>query len=155
MSASTIVRVQRAFACSADTVYEAWLDPDRARQFLFATPPSGEVIRCDIEPGVNGRLVVVDRRPLEADPGGHIDIEHAGTFLQLDHPRRIAFRFSLPQFQARETTVVIDIEPQGDGCELTLRHDLGPDPQDREIVERTEDGWTRMLANLDAALQGA
>jgi len=154
MSASTIVRVQRAYACAADTIYDAWLDPDVARNFLFASP-GGEVIRCDIEPGVNGRLVVVDRRPMEADGGAFVDVEHSGRFLQLDRPRRVAFSFSLPQFQARENTVVIDIEPQGDGCELTLRHDLGPGLLDRELVERTEDGWTRMLATLEEALQRA
>src|SRR4051794_3706395 len=155
MSVSTIVRVQRSYACSADTIYDAWLDPDVARNFLFATPPAGEVIRCDIEPGVNGRLVVVDRRAMEADNSMAIDVEHSGRFLQLDRPRRIAFSFSLPQFQARENMVVIDIEPQGDGCELTLRHDLGPGILDRELVDRTEDGWTRMLANLEQALQRA
>jgi uncharacterized protein YndB with AHSA1/START domain len=154
MSVSTIVRVQRAYACTADTIYDAWLDPAVARRFLFSTP-TGEVIRCDIEPGVNGRLAIVDRRPMEADSGSFIDVEHTGRFLQLDRPRRIAFSFSLPQFQSRESTVVIDIEPQGDGCELTLRHDLGPGLLDRETVERTEDGWTRMLATLEGALQRA
>jgi uncharacterized protein YndB with AHSA1/START domain len=154
MSVSTIVRVQRAFACTADTIYDAWLDPDVARNFLFKSP-GGEVIRCDIEPGVNGRLVVVDRRPMEADGSAFVDVEHSGRLLQLDRPRRIAFSFSLPQFQARESTVVIDIEPLGDGCELTLRHDLGPNLLDREMVERTEDGWTRMLADLEEELQRA
>src|SRR3954464_2070239 len=120
---STIVRVQRAYACTADTIYDAWLDADVARKFLFATRLTGEVIRCEIDPGVNGRFVVVDRRKIDADM---IDFEHVGRFLQLHRPRRIAFGFSLPQFATPETTVVIDIEPQGDGCELTLRHDLGP-----------------------------
>lgn len=154
MSVSTIVRVQRAYACTAETLYDAWLDPAVARRFLFGTP-TGEVIRCDIEPGVNGRLVIVDRRPMEADAGSFIDVEHTGRFLQLDRPRRIAFSFSLPQFQSRESTVVIDIEPQGDGCAVTLRHDLGPGLLDREMVERAEDGWTRMLAALEGALQRA
>ena len=153
MSVSTIVRVQRAFACSADTVYDAWLEPDMARRFFFATPPTGEIIRCDIEPGVHGRFTIVDRRPLEADGGSAMEIEHTGRFLQLDHPRRIAFSFSLPQFKSPESTVIIDIEPQGDGCELTLRHDLGPGLVAKEQVDRTEEGWTRMLANLDVALR--
>jgi hypothetical protein len=51
--------------------------------------------------------------------------------------------------------VVVDIEPQGDGCELTLRHDLGPGLMDRDMVARTEEGWTRALANLEEALQRA
>lgn len=155
MSVSTIVRVQRAFACSADTIYDAWLEPDLARRFLFATPPTGEVVRCDIEPGVNGRFTIVDRRPLDGDGGNAMEVEHAGRFLQLDRPRRIAFSFSLPQFKSPESTVIIDIEPQGDGCELTLRHDLGPGLVAREQVDRTEEGWTKILANLDEALKRA
>lgn len=153
MVTSTIVRVQRAYACSADTVYDAWLDPQVARRFWFATP-QGEIVRCEIEPGVNGRFTIVDRRPLEAAADQFIEVEHGGRFLQLDRPRRIAFSFGLPQFQSHETAVIIDIEPQGDGCELTLRHDLGPmDEETREMLEGAEQGWTMILANLDATLK--
>ena len=153
MTTSTIVRVQRAYACTAEAIYDAWLDPLVARRFLFATP-QGEVVRCDIEPGVNGRFTIVDRRPMELDPSRATDVEHCGRFLQLDRPRRIAFAFQLPQSQSHETTVIIDIEPQGDGCELTLRHDLGPaDEETREMLERAEHGWTTLLGELERALK--
>lgn len=135
-----------------EAIYDAWLDPEVARRFLFAT---GEVVRCEIEPGVNGRFTVVARRPSEVDPSRKQDVEHCGRFLQLDRPRRIAFAFQLPQFQSHETTVIIDIQPLGDGCELTLRHDLGPaDEETCEMLERAEAGWTRMLNELERALKG-
>lgn len=154
MALSTIVRVQRAFACTAESIYDAWLDPAMARQFLFTTPPDGEVIRCDIEPGVNGAFTITEKRPLEADPSTRLEVEHCGRFLQLDRPRRIAFTFSLPKFQSHDTAVIIDIEPQGDACELTLRHDLGlADDETVSMLERAEDGWTRTLENLDRALR--
>jgi uncharacterized protein YndB with AHSA1/START domain len=152
MSTTNIVRVQRAYACAAENVYDAWLEPDTARQFFFATPPRGEVVRCEIEPGVNGSFTIVDRRALEGD-SSVMDMEHCGRFLQLDRPRRIAFSFSLPQFQDTPTTVIIDIEPQGDGCELTLRHDLGPGDDARDMMAPAEAGWTQMLANLEQALK--
>ena len=153
MVTSTIVRVQRAYACTADTVYDAWLDPKMARRFWFATS-QGEIVRCDIEPGVNGAFTIVDRRPLEAAPDQFIEVEHTGRFLQLDRPRRIAFAFAVPPFSDQETTVVIDLIPDGDGCELTLRHDLGPMDEDtREMLEGAEQGWTLILANLDSALK--
>ena len=154
MVTSTIVRVQRAFACTAETIYDAWLDPELARRFWFATPPTGEMVRCEIEPGVNGRFTLTERRPLEAEAGSSIEVEHTGRFLQLDRPRRIAFTFGLPQFHSHETAVIIDIEPQGDGCELTLRHDLGPaDEETGGMLERAEQGWTTVLANLERALK--
>jgi uncharacterized protein YndB with AHSA1/START domain len=152
MATSNIVRVQRAYACAAENVYDAWLEPDTARRFFFATPPRGEVVRCEIEPGVNGSFTIVDRRALEGD-SSVMDMEHRGRFMQLDRPRRIAFSFSLPQFQDTPTTVIIDIEPQGDGCELTLRHDLGPGDDAREMMGPAEAGWTQMLANLEQALR--
>ena len=156
MVTSTIVRVQRAYACTAEAIYDAWLDPAVARHFLFNKQPDGEVVRCDIEPGVKGRFTVVDRRPADDDPSTKVDIEHSGRFLQLDRPRRIAFSFGLPQFESPETTVVIDIEPQGDGCQLTLRHDLGmADEQTGAMLERTEQGWSTMLNNLEQALKKA
>lgn len=152
MATSTIVRVQRAYDCTAEAVYDAWLDPKLARRFWFATA-AGEVIRCTIDPSVNGRFSIVDRRTLEGD-GTQMDMEHTGRFLQLDRPRRIAFSFGLPQFQSHETTVIIDIEPQGDGCLLTLRHDLGPaDEEAAEMLERAEGGWTLILENLAKALK--
>jgi len=154
MALSTIVRVQRAYACTAEAVYDAWLDPRLARKFFFASP-KGEVVRCEIDPGVNGRFTVVDRRPLDAAPQQLVEIEHCGRFLQLDRPRRIAFSFTLPKFQSHETAVIIDIAPQGDGCELTLRHDLGlADDEVVAMLEQAEDGWTRMLERLEQALHG-
>jgi len=156
MAVSTIVRVQRAYACTAEAIYDAWLDPAVARGFFFATPPSGEIVRCEIEPGVNGRFTIVDRRPFESDASRYLDVEHCGRFLQLDRPRRIAFSFTLPKFQSHETAVIIDIEPQGDGCELTLRHDLGlADEESVAMLESAEAGWTAMLANLEQALKKA
>jgi uncharacterized protein YndB with AHSA1/START domain len=152
MATTTIVRVQRAFACPAETVYDAWLDPDMARRFLFAAP-GGSIARCEIDPGVNGGFTIVDRRPVESDVATAIEVEHTGRYLQLDRPRRIAFTFMLPQFQSEETAVIVDIEPQGDGCELTVRHDLGLAEDAAQLVERAEAGWTRMLGALDHALK--
>ena len=154
MVTSTIVRVQRAYACTAEAVYDAWLDPELAQRFWFASP-GGKVVRCEIEPGVNGRFTIVDRRPHDAAQDGGLDVEHTGRFLQLDRPRRIAFTFGLPQFQPHETAVIIDIEPQGDGCELTLRHDLGlADEETCGRIESAEQGWTDILARLDRVLHG-
>jgi uncharacterized protein YndB with AHSA1/START domain len=154
MVTSTIVRVQRAYACPAEAVYDAWITPELAQQFLFAAP-GGSIAKCEITPGVNGRFTIVDRRPVESDVATAIEVEHSGRFLQLDRPRRIAFTFLLPQFQSNETTVILDIEPQGDGCELTLRHDLGPAEDTAELIERAEAGWTRMLTALEKALQSS
>lgn len=49
-----------------------------------------------------------------------------------------------------ESVVAIDIAPRGNGCELTLVHDM--QPQWVDFAPRVEQGWTTMLTALGKAL---
>jgi len=136
--------VTHRFAASAERVFDAWLDPATARRFLFATP-TGKVVRCEIDARVGGGFVIVDRRDGE-------DVEHVGRWLEIDRPRRLAFTFSVPKYDADAdadaTPVIIDIRPLDDGgCELTLTHQVWA-----EYAEQTRGGWTKILETLAAAL---
>lgn len=138
--------VTHRFAASPERVFDAWLDPAKARLFLFATP-TGEVVRCEIDARVGGSFVVVDRRDGE-------DVEHVGRWLELDRPRRLAFVFSVPKYDAEAdpyaTPVVVEIKPLADGgCEVTLTHQVWA-----QYVEQTRGGWTMILGNLATATEG-
>jgi hypothetical protein len=61
MSAPAIVTVTRDIAAPVERVFDAWLDPHEAAEFLFATP-EGKIIRCDIDARVVGRFLIIDRR---------------------------------------------------------------------------------------------
>lgn len=136
--------VTRRFATSAGQVFDAWLDPTLARRFLFATP-AGEVVRCEIDARVGGGFVITDRRDGE-------DVEHVGRWLEIDRPRRLAFAFSVPTYDAdadpEATPVVVEIRPDGaDACELTLTHSVWP-----EYLEQSRGGWAKILDGLEASL---
>lgn len=133
--------VSHRYAFPAETLFDAWLDPQVARRFLFATP-TGEMIRADVDARVGGRFAFVDRRP---DMG---DVLHEGEYLEIDRPRRLLFTFAVPQFNPASTTVALNIEPVKGGCEVTLTHS-GVRP---EWAERTQEGWGTILANLEAAI---
>ena len=134
------VRVTHRFSQSPERVFDAWLDPTKARKFLFATP-AGQMVRAEIDARVGGKFVFVDRR------GGE-DIEHTGEYLEIDRPRRLVFSFAVPKFSTERTRVVVEIAPAGTGCELTLTHEgVLPD-----YAERTRGGWTMILDGLAAAL---
>jgi uncharacterized protein YndB with AHSA1/START domain len=89
------VVVSRSFTVPSAPVFDAWLDPATASQFLFATA-SGEMVRAAIDARAGGKFCFVDRRAGE-------EYEHVGTYLEIDRPRRLVFSFAVPKFSAEET----------------------------------------------------
>ncbi|HKX10263.1 MAG TPA: SRPBCC family protein [Stellaceae bacterium] len=134
------IRVTHRFSQSPERVFDAWLDPTKAKKFLFATP-AGEMVRAEIDARVGGHFTFVDRRN-----GEHI--EHVGEYLEIDRPRRLVFTFAVPKFSAERTTVIVEVTPCGKGCELVLTHEsVLPD-----YASRTEGGWKMIIEGLAAAL---
>lgn len=139
MSAPVILTVTRAFAASAERVFDAWLDPARAARFLFATP-EGEMLTCEIDARVGGRGLIVERRA-----GG--DARHRLRFEAIERPRRLVFLFSAdPAEEGEWTRVAIEIAPTPMGCTLTLTHEM--DPAWASYEEPTRKGWTMILESL-------
>jgi uncharacterized protein YndB with AHSA1/START domain len=135
------LRVRHRFSASAERVYDAWLDPEKASKFFFATA-TGTIVRCEIDARVGGGFTLVDRRDGE-------DVAHTGTYLELDRPRRIVFSFSVEKYSKDVSRVTIDIAPLAQGCEVTITHDIPAKHADS--AQRTSDGWARML-DLAAAV---
>jgi uncharacterized protein YndB with AHSA1/START domain len=129
------VRVTHRFAAKAERVYDAFLDPDKAARFLFATP-TGQIVRCDIDARVGGAFSIVDRRNGE-------DVTHAGTYVELDRPHRIVFTFLVEKYSSERSKVTIDIRPLPRGCELTLTHEIPA--AFAAFEERTRSGWEAIL----------
>jgi uncharacterized protein YndB with AHSA1/START domain len=138
--AASVVRVTKRLTASPERVFDAWLDPRTAGQFLFATP-TGKMILVEIDARVGGRFTVVEHRPAG-------DAEHFGEYLEIDRPRRLAFSFWVETEDPKPTIVMIDITPAGGGCDLALAHEgVLPD-----YAERTAQGWTMILDGLEKAV---
>jgi uncharacterized protein YndB with AHSA1/START domain len=135
------VIVTRRFNFAIERVFDAWLDPAMASKFLFKTP-TGEMIRVDLDARVGGSFNIT-RRDGE-------DVEHVGTYLEIDRPRRLVFTFGVPKFSAQMTRVSIDLIPTPTGCELTLTHE-GVLP---EWLDRSREGWEKIIDGLSTHLAG-
>ncbi len=131
--------ITRRFDFSIERVFDAWLDPAKASKFLFATP-TGQMIRVDIDARVGGSFNIT-RRDGE-------DVEHVGTYLEIDRPRRLVFTFGVPKFSDQITRVTIDLKPVPTGCELTLTQEEVP----AEWLDRTHEGWGKILDGLSVHL---
>ena len=140
---TTRVVVTHRYVAPAERVFDAFLDVQVARRFLFATA-TGEMIVAEIDPHVGGHFTFTERRP---DMG---DVRHVGEYKEIERPRRLVFTFGVPQFDPRMTTVTIDIKAHSDSCDLMLTHD-GVAPA---YAECNKDGWNRILASLLPAYDG-
>lgn len=140
MSSETFdLGVSRHFKVPAENVFAAWIRPELARQFLFATA-TGEMVVAEIDARVGGEFNLTDRRP------GIGDVAHVGRYLEIEPPQRLVFTVRAEPYQTDDARISILITPQGDACDLDLT--VTADVKWREHVERTRAGWTMILDRL-------
>jgi uncharacterized protein YndB with AHSA1/START domain len=139
---NVVVRVSRRFTQSAERVFDAWLDVEKARLFMFATE-TGEMVKCEIDPRVGGKYVMTDRRP-------DGEVEHGGEFLEIVRPHRLVFTFGIPAESPDFDIVTIEIAPLESGCELTLTTEMKP--AWAAYADRAREGWGKILDRLAAAV---
>jgi len=137
---SATVSVTREFAHSAEQLFDAWLAPELAQRFLFATS-TGRIVRCEIDPHPGGRFLIADLRDGE-------EVEHHGEYLVLDRPRRLVFSFTVPKYSGVWTEVEVVFAPTPAGCAIALTH-TGVLP---EWAASTEAGWRGILEALEGVL---
>ena len=138
-SPNVTVRVTHRYSASAERVFDAWLDPKTAGEWLFATP-TGQITRMEIDPRQGGKFTIVRRDGEE--------FEHVGEYIEIDRPRRLVFTFGVPRVSPEFTRVAIEIVRVGSGCELALTQDgVLPD-----YAEPNVKGWTMILDTLERVL---
>jgi uncharacterized protein YndB with AHSA1/START domain len=138
------LQVKKRFSASPERVFDAWLDPDTARKWLFRTE-TDEIVRAEIDARVGGGFTFVNRR-------GEEEIVHVGEYLEIDRPHRLVFSFAVPQYSPEYDRVTIEITRLDKGCELTLTDEMSAGLAE-EWGEQTKEGWTMMIGRLADMLE--
>src|SRR5262245_9577433 len=138
------VSVTRHFDASPERVFDAWLDPEMIGKWMFGVAlREEEVLSIVSDARVGGSFSFLVRRQGQ-------EIDHIGKYREIDRPRRLVFTWGIAGESEDESFVTIEIVPQGRGVELTLTHEM--DSKWADYTGRAEDGWTKMLNELAAAL---
>lgn len=141
---NAVVRVNRRFNATSQSVFDAWLDPDMLSRWMFGPAVRDEeIVRLSLDPRPGGAFSFVVRRDGR-------EIDHVGEYLEIERPSKLSFTWSTADALPDVSRVTIEIISFGNGCELTLTHEMHPDWLD--YVSRTEAGWARMLDALATTL---
>jgi uncharacterized protein YndB with AHSA1/START domain len=131
--------VTHRYGVPSARVFDAWLDPDVAGTWLFATA-SRPMAHVEIDARVEGSFRFVDRRDDEIT-------EYTGEYIELVPHRRLVFTLSTEK-HPNVTRVKVEIAPRNKGCELTLTHEDVAHGDAHHIEAR----WTGILYGLAVTL---
>lgn len=135
------IRITRRFSVPPEHVFDAWLDPEIARQWLFATA-SRPMTHVQIDARAEGSFCFAEVRDEEI-------IEYTGEYIEIVPHRRLVFTVSMEDHWYVTTRVIVEITALKTGCELTLVHEDVPSHH----ADYTEARWTGILYGLGVTLE--
>ena len=134
------VRLTRQVRAAPERIFDAWLNAEEARSFLFAGR-IGNAIRLEIDARVGGEFRIVRH-------WGREDVEYSGECLEIHRPYRLVFSLFVDKYAQRDDRVIVELAPLAARSLLVLTHELSlPNAAQRSRIQR---GWALVLDRLGA-----
>jgi len=137
------IRVKHLYGASPRRAFGAWLDPQIAGRWLFATA-SQPMANVEIDGRAGGSFCFVERRAGET-------ARYMGQYVEIIPDRRLVFTLSMAPQADVITQVAVTIVPVAKGCMLDLTHENIPRPHAGYVKGR----WTGILYGLGVTLDSA
>jgi uncharacterized protein YndB with AHSA1/START domain len=142
--ADRVLVITRLLAAPPAQVFQAWTDPARMMKWFAPEGMATPLAECELR--VGGRYRVLMR---ESD-----GVEHdvSGEYLEIVPDRKLVFTWAWRNSPEIVTLVTVELEPEGRGTQLTLRHERLADAESRDSHNS---GWSSALTKLEKLVTGA
>lgn len=146
----TTLQMIREFNVVPEKVFEAWLNPEMMKKWLFTLEGTNQVARNN--PQVGGDWEIIDRRDGK-------DYRAIGEYLEIDPSKKLVFTFKMPQFSESEDKITVKLKESHGSCEMTflqdiiVPHEVSWTTSDiekalKEYHDGSEHGWNLMFMGL-------
>jgi uncharacterized protein YndB with AHSA1/START domain len=139
----TTIRVGRRYDAPPGRIFGAWLDPEVAGRWLFATA-SQQMAQVDIDAQVGGSFRFANWQNGET-------ADFTGQYIEIVPSRRLVFNLCIATLPRALTRVTVAIAALKKGSAIELTHEHVP----RDNAEYLEGRWTGMLYGLGVTLDAA
>lgn len=134
--------VNQELKCTPEQAFDVWLKPEMVKKWFG--PGLGEVTKALMSPCQGGAFLIVQNRK-------GMEVEHGGVYTEFQKPGRLAFTWGMPKQTQETSQVIIEIQAKGEGCEVTLTHELSPAWKD--YAPKVRDSWEKMLGEMRKLLE--
>jgi uncharacterized protein YndB with AHSA1/START domain len=137
-----VVRIERTFAASAETVFDAWTSPEVMRRW-FHCAPDWATPEAEVDLRVGGKVRVVMRRP------DGTEAEAQGEYTLIDRPRRLAMTWTFDDDPSNEQLIELSFS-ESEGSTTVEMVNSGVSTDERRDAQ--DWGWRGCLDELERVL---
>ena len=132
--------LRRVYRATPQRVYEAWTNPELAKQFLCPESVTIADVAMDVRTGGSYHIV------MQKEDGERLTVR--GTYRDVQPAKRLSMTWKWEEDDPKDeydTVLTIEFAPVDGGTELTLTHEGFQKEQNRSNHEY---GWTSILDKL-------
>jgi len=139
---SRVISIERAFAASAEDVFDAWTSPEVMRRWLHCGPDWDTPI-AEVDLRVGGKVRVVMRRP----DGSEAHMQ--GEYTLIDRPHRLEMSWTFGDDPSNEQLIELSFSESEGSTTVVLVNSMISTDERRDAQDW---GWNACLDELEGIL---
>lgn len=137
-----VVRIERTFAASAESVFDAWTSPEVMRRW-FHVAPDWDTPEAEVDLRVGGKVRVVMRKP------DGTEVEAHGEYTLVDRPHRLVMTWTFDDDPTNDQLIELSFS-ESEGSTTVLMVNSGISTDRRRDAQ--DWGWRGCFDELERVL---